>query len=103
MIKTFLDVYDIPGDKGRLLEAIKINMEAAMKQQPMPVKVIVVEAEMYKHGTLFGFFIPAVFVIKREYQCPRCGKVLRKEPISYVEKRQKSNYCPCCGQKLWWR
>lgn len=78
MIKTFLGVYDIPGDKDRLLEAIELNMEAAVKQQPMPVKVVVVEAEMYKHGTLFGFFIPAVFVIKREYQCPRCGKVLLK-------------------------
>ena len=103
MIKTFLGVYDIPGDKDRLLEAIELNTEAAVKQQPMPVKVIVVEAEMYKHGTLFGFFRPAVFVIKREYQCPRCGKVLCKEPMSYVEKRQKPNYCPCCGQKLWWK
>lgn len=78
-------------------------LRAMEKQIKMPVKVVVVEAGMYKHGTIFGLFIPAVFVIKREYQCPRCGKVLRKDPMSYVEKRQKPNYCHCCGQNLWWR
>ena len=86
MIKTFLGVYDIPGDKDHLLEAINLNMEAAMKQQPMPVKIVVFEARMCKHTTLFGLFMPAIFYIKREYQCPRCGKVLCKEPMFYAGK-----------------
>ncbi len=87
----------------KILEDKNSLLEAAMKQQPMPVKIVVFEAGMCKHTTLFGLFMPAIFYIKREYQCPRCGKGLRKDPMSYVEKRQKPNYCPCCGQNLWWR
>lgn len=102
MIKTFLGVYDIPGDKDRLLEAIELNMEAAVKQQPMPVKVVVVKAEMYKHKITLGCFMPAIFCINKEYQCPMCGEVVREELSYYIDKGQKLNYCPHCGQKLWW-
>lgn len=81
----------------------KVNMEAAMKQQPMPVKVVVVGTRNYKHQTILGIFTPAIFDIDREYQCPMCGKVLRKESRFGIRRGAKFNYCPHCGQKLWWR
>ena len=79
------------------------SLRAMEKQIKMPVKVVVVEAEMYKHRIILGCFMSAIFCINKEYQCPMCGEVVRKELSYCIDKGQKLNYCPHCGQKLWWR
>lgn len=77
-------------------------LRAMEKQIKMPVKVVVVGTKIYKHKITLGYFMPAVFCIDREYQCPMCGEVVREELSYCIDKGQKLNYCPHCGQKLWW-
>lgn len=77
-------------------------LRAMEKQIKMPVKVVVVGTKIYKHKITLGYFMPAVFHIDREYQCPMCEEVVREELSYCIDKGQKLNYCPYCGQKLWW-
>ena len=77
-----------------------IDVDKALKlQQPMPVKTIVV------HPRKLSFFWeddgkPTVFFERNVlYYCQCCGELIADEsggvPIN-------TNYCPNCGQKLWW-
>lgn len=77
-------------------------LRAMEKQIKMPVKVVVVGTKIYKHKITLGYFMPAVFHIDRKYQCPMCEEVVREELSCCIDKGQKLNYCPHCGQKLWW-
>nr|DAK65137.1 MAG TPA: hypothetical protein [Caudoviricetes sp.] len=78
-------------------------LRAMEKQIKMPVKVVVVGTKIYKHKITLGFFMPAVFRIDKESQCPVCGEVVREELSYCIDQGKKLNYCPRCGQKLWWK
>lgn len=77
-----------------------IDVDKALKlQQPMPVKAIVV------HPRKLSFFWeddgkPTVFFERNVlYYCQCCGELIADESGSVPI---NTNYCPNCGQKLWW-
>lgn len=71
--------------------------DALAKQHPAPVKVVVANARVLKF-LWYDDYKPTVFFERTlSFYCAACGGMLADE-LSEPE-----NYCPHCGQKLWWR
>ncbi len=86
----------------KCLREAREALDGIKKQMPMPVKVTVIKTKFEKHEVALGFFFPAVFDIDKHYQCPKCQKVVSEDLSYHIDKGDRPNYCPHCGQKLWW-
>lgn len=74
-------------------EAIGILRELVEKATPKkPIK--------NKTGREKTSFLGKIFEIEDTYTCPNCGNALLEH---YMNERQETRYCWCCGQSLDWR
>lgn len=74
----------------RFLRSNRFTLQALEKQIPMPLKVCVKPCCFPIEGKTF------YFCTKRNY-CQNCG-----DRIFTTANGRRPEYCPHCGQKLWW-
>lgn len=78
-----------------------IDVDKAIKlQQPMPVMVVVKDVKLLRRLWHNKYHPDAYYERNAHYYCQNCGELLGDELFCPPS---KINYCPNCGQKLWWR
>ncbi len=74
-------------------------LRAMEKQIKMPVKLVVRRSRVAKYNWEDDGKPTVFFNRYISYCCSRCGEFLIDEPY---DESMNINYCPRCGQKLWW-
>lgn len=72
--------------------------EALARQRPMPVKVIVKDVKLLRRLWHSEYHPDAYYERCVYYYCQSCGEPLGEG----LYKAKHADFCPCCGQKLWW-
>lgn len=75
------------------------SLRAMEKQIKMPVKLVVRRSRVAKYNWEDDGKPTVFFNRYISYYCSCCGEFLIDEPY---DDSMNINYCPRCGQKLWW-
>lgn len=98
-IKQYIDDYRCSGDDYYLNQALAYSAAALKLQQPMPVMVVVKDVKLLHRLWHSEYHPDAYYERNARYHCQNCGSLLGDELFCPPS---KINYCPNCGQKLWW-
>ena len=85
------------GTGGIIVENIDVD-KALKLQQPMPVMVVVKDVKLLRRLWHNEYHPDAYYERNAHYYCQNCGELLAVDLV----KTKRVNYCPNCGQKLWW-
>ena len=91
---------------GIKVKASELFAQQAMEKQiKMPVRITVTSCKVSRFR-FSNLYTECECVIFKKQYCPRCEKELRifdaNDEWALLARTMQPEYCPYCGQKLWW-